>query len=555
MKRYTIIASVIILVAIGIIAYGVLGLRRGVVLASEVETETIEMGNLLSVVEANGIVQSNQSTVLFWKIPGKVDTVMVEPGDQVLVGDTLASLDTMSLPSYIISAQAELLNAQNALEELKISELQRAHTRKAVDDAQNALDDARFPQALQAKALLAMAEAEKVLEEAQRNYEIIISPPPQSAIDQAYANLVLAENKVKETEDTLNRIDKLKDRATTYRNILPEELFNYIKSLLRKANKQFELGLTQDVLAYANSLARYNALLDPPDPVEVATAEAELGKTKAQLEAAELEWEKIKDGISSTEIALLEARLENAQHEWSQVKDGPNPDDITLLETQIAAFEAAIRQMKITAPFNGTVTSVRSQVNDIINTGSLAFQLDDLSSLHVDLAVSEIDINSIELGQRATITLDSILAKEYMGEVTDIDLVGTEIFGVTNFMVRVAFLDAGPAIKPGMTASVKIVVNEIEDVLLVPSQAIRALNGDTVVYRWVGESSGRGILSLDKRDDSDSSGGFRFPLFHQRKVQKQIQSVTITLGATSNTVSEVVSGDIQVGDIVVLDPP
>lgn len=555
MKKNTIIFTVIILVALGTVAFILSGLGKGVDLASEFETESIKRGTLSSFVEADGIVQSNQSALLFWKTSGKIDEILVKPGDRVRAGNILASLEPMSLPSTIIAAQAELLTAQKALNDLKNSEIQRAQAQKAVDEAQKALEDARFPQALQAQALLEMAEAGKAVEEAQRNYKIITSQAPQSAIDQAYANLLLADNKVSETEDTLDRIEKLMVRSTYYGFKIPTDLLSYLRSRLRKVNRQMEYMLVQDVLAYENSLDRYNALLEPPDPVEVAAASAKLATAKAQLAAAELEWEEIRDGFSPAEIAVLEARLEDARREWLRVKDGPNPDDITLLETQIAAYEAAIRQTKITAPFNGTVTEVKSQVKDLVNVGTQAFQLDDLSSLHIDLAVAEVDINRIEPGQKATITFDSIPAQECQGEVTDIALVGTDVYGATSFMVRVGLLNADAVVKPGMTAAVKIIVSEVENVLLVPSQAIRALNGNTVVYRWVGAQGGRGVLAPDYGEDAGAESRFRFPLVGQPAILNLIQPVTITLGATSSRVSEIESGDLQAGDVIVLNPP
>jgi HlyD family secretion protein len=555
MKRNSIIIIIIILVALGIVAFGLFGSGRVAGHPSQFETETIDRGNLSSIVEANGIVHSSQSALLYWKIPGKVDEVFVKPGDLVRVDGILASLATTSLPSNIITAQAELVNAQKALDELKNSKTQQAQALKSVDEAQKALDDALHPETLQAQALLAIAETRKAVEGAQRNYEIIASPAPQSAIDQAYANLLLAENKVVETEEMLDRLENTVISSGIPGVSLPAEVRSSIRRQIRRAIKQVELQLTQVRLDYEKSQSRYNALLKPPDPVEVAAAEAELTTVKAQLSAAEQDWEKIKDGFSPAEISVLEARLEDAQRERARVKDGPDQDDISLIETQIAAAEAAIRQIKITAPFDGTVTAVKTQVNDLVNTGTFAFRLDDLSSLHIDLPVSEIDISSIALGQKATITFDSVLAKEYLGEVVDIALVGTEFSGVTNFMVKVEMLNADVAIKPGMTASVKTIVNEIENVLLVPSRAIRVLNGDIVVYRWEGASRDGSLLSLDQRDDSDSDSGFRLPLVGQSASQNQIQPVAITLGATSSTYSQVVSGDLQTGDVIVLNPP
>jgi HlyD family secretion protein len=328
-----------------------------------------------------------------------------------------------------------------------------------------------------------------------------------------------------------------------------------VKHEIRRAIKRLELQLTQERLALENSRSRYNALLEPPDPVKVAAAEAELATAKAQLEAAEREWERIKDGFSPAEIAVLEAKLMDAQREWLRVKDGPDPDDITLMEAQIAAAQAAIQQMTIMAPFAGTLTNVRSQVNDLVATGTPAFQLDDLSTLHIDLAVSEIDINRVILGQEAVISLDSAPAKEYQGVVSEIGLVGTENFGVTNYRVRVEVAESDPDIKPGMSASVRIVVDEKENVLLVPSRAIHSLNGETVVYRWDNASEGRIAAQDNQIEEPGSDGEFRLPRIGIRPIQNQIHPVMVELGATSGADTEVVAGELNAGDVIVLNPP
>jgi HlyD family secretion protein len=540
MKKSTVILLTVILIVLGLVGLGIFGIGSSEGLANQYETETIQRGNLSRIVEAKGTIESNQSSLLFWKIPGKVANVFVEPGDQVHVGDTLATLDMASLPSYIITAQAELLNAQRALDDLLNTNLQRAQAQKVVEDAQKALEDSRHPERLQAQALLAVAQAQEAVDNAQRNYEIITTPVKQSAIDQAYANLLLAEDKVKVTEERLIFLQNYVFVSGQEALLVPDWLISSVKHDIRRAIKSVEIQLTQERLALEKSKSRYEALLEPPNPLDVASAEAELVTKKAQLAAAEKEWERVKDGFNPVEIAVLEAQLGDAQREWLRLKDGPDPDDIIRLETQISAAEATVQQVKMVAPYSGTVTRVNSKGNDLVNSGTLAFQLDDLSSLHVDLAISEIDVNRIEIGQEVLLTLDSIPARQYVGEVMDIALVGTEILGVTNFMIKAEILDPDSAIKPGMSASVEIVISEIKDVLLVPSSAIRSLNGDILVYR---------IGSVE-----NVNAWSRIPLLGQNAIQTQIQPVGITLGASDNAYTEVVAGDLQVGDIVVLNP-
>jgi HlyD family secretion protein len=562
MKKALIILTFITLVAILFIAFGLVIGESQASQMGELETEPISRGTLSIVVQENGLLKSNQSAILYWKIPGEIKDVYVATGDQISTDDPLASLDPTTLQSYIISAQADLIKSQRALDNLLNSKIQQAKAFVALYLAEKSLDDSLHPEVLQADALVKLADALKALEATQQGYLSATTPPSQSAIDQAYSNLILAENKVAETEDTLDKLARGDTRVVANSELLSPEQVQDMRHDIRRAIKQFELVLTQDKLAYEKSLARYNALISPLDLIDMAVAEADLATASATLEEAQREWDRIKDGVSSADIAVLEADLADAQREWERIKAGPNQDDITVLQAQITAAEAAIEQKDILAPFDGTVTAVETQAHDLVDLGTRAFQIDDLSHLYVDLAVSEVDINRIEIGQKVTLTFDAIPAKEYEGEVVEIGLVGTKILGAASFRVTVEVLDAFSGSnsgdlepRPGMTSSAQIVIDEIEDALLVPNRAIRALNGDIVVYRLEEIPGIFQIPSLRWELNSDSVGAFKFPLVFQRSLQYQLQPVAITLGATSGAYSEILAGNLQTGDIIVLNPP
>ena len=125
----------------------------------------------------------------------------------------------------------------------------------------------------------------------------------------------------------------------------------------------------------------------------------------------------MKDGVSPADLALLEARLADAQREYERIKDGPTAQDITAAQARVIAAQASLDRTSISAPFAGTITDVISQPNDQVSPGTPAFRLDDLSSLSVDVGVSEIDINLVEVGQPVILTFDAILAKQYNGRV------------------------------------------------------------------------------------------------------------------------------------------
>jgi len=218
-------------------------------------------------------------------------------------------------------------------------------------------------------------------------------------------------------------------------------------------------------------------------------------------------------------LALAEAQLGDARRAYERAKNGA---DIAAAEARVAAAEATLNQARIIAPFDGTVTQAGSVVGDQVIAGEIAFRVDDLTHLLVDVQVSEVDINTIAVGQAATLTFDAILGSEYHGDVVEAGQAGDTVQGVVNFTVTVELTDADELVKPGMTTAVNIVVEERKDVLLIPNRAVRLLDGERVVY----------IL-----------------------VNGQPQPVQVELGSSSGIQSELISGDLKEDDEIILNPP
>ncbi len=552
MKKFVFLLSAI--AAVAVILIGVWQVERveQSKLLDELQLYTVQRGDLSIRVDGNGVVSSNQSAVLTWKIPGEVQEVNVSPGELVSKGDVLASLDHGSLPPEVLLAKANLITAQNALDKILQSQLRQAQAQKAVYEAQLALERALNPELAQAEAAKAVAEAQKALEEAAEKYEIISTPPSQEVIDQAYATLLLAEDRVAQVEYFIYRLEQGDIRVAST-DLLDYEIKHDIRNSITKLLKQAEVFLIQEKQKYAAALERYNALLEPPDPVELLVAEADLREAEARLQEAKSEWEHIKDGYSPADIAVLQEELEEAQREWERLQQGPPPEEIASLEAQIAASQAALNQINITAPFDGVVSQVNIQPGDQVQPGTLAFRIDDFSEILVLGNISEIYVNRVKPGQKVILTLDAVFAKEYQGEVVDIAMVGTEILGVVNYPITVRILNPDGAIKPGMTASISIVIEEIDNALLIPSQSIRGLGGEKVVYVL------NALLDLNEANVSLENLNLLELAKQLRQdfasILNRIHPVTIHIGSTFGGLSEVIDGELKEGDLVVVNPP
>jgi len=221
------------------------------------------------------------------------------------------------------------------------------------------------------------------------------------------------------------------------------------------------------------------------------------------------------------DLALAQAKLSDAQREFDRLNNG-NMADITAAQARVDAAQATLNLARVISPFAGTVTEAYPLPGDQVSPEMTAFRLDNLSSLLVDVKVSEVDINNVTMGQSVTLTFDAILGKEYHGEVIEVTQAGTSDQGVVNFTVTVELTDADSMVKPGMTAAVNIVVEEMQDVLLVQNRAVRLVDNQRVVY----------------------------VLENRQPVKKEI-----TLGSSSDTLSVVAGGDVKEGDVIILNPP
>jgi HlyD family secretion protein len=503
--------------AIAIIVYFVSNSRRPeVAIPAAVETGQMDTELVGETVGATGTVSSNQSATLYWKTSGLVGEVNSKVGDFVEAGDILAVLDQSSLSPPDILAGADLVDAQKALDDLLESQVQAASAFQAVETAQEALDKARNPDLDQASALQAIAEAEQLVDEAKRKLKILTAPVSQSALEQAQANLVLAEKKLNDNQQSIDRIQKrLSKRDDQFKFWESRKLYKNILDGLERQRIQLQIS-------FEHADQKYMDLKAPPNPNDVAVAEANLRESQAQLFEAQKDWGRIKDGTSPADIALLEAQLSDAQREWERVKDGPAAEDIAAAQARVTAAQAKLNTTKIVAPFNGTITEVISKINDQVNPGTPAFRLDDLSRLWVDVGVSEIDINQVEVGQPVILTFDAIQDKEYHGQVVDVSPVGSTTLGVVDFKVKVELLDADAEVRPGMTAAVEILVNQKEEALLRPNRVVQSLADQRMVF------------------------------MHNQ--EGQLDTTQLALGVSANKLNQALQSDLPPGDPVRLKP-
>ncbi|OGO41147.1 MAG: hypothetical protein A2W36_06950 [Chloroflexi bacterium RBG_16_58_14] len=288
------------------------------------------------------------------------------------------------------------------------------------------------------------------------------------------------------------------------------------------ARKALALTKLEDAKAKRDrALASLNWYLGQPSEAEVAEKMNALALTQAQLDEAQQHLSDLHDPTPSA-ISLAQARLDEAKSNLTDLQDGPSENDVTIAQTRLTQAQASLKQAGLTAPFDGTVTDIQIMQGDLVSPGTTAFRVDDLSTLYVDLLVSEVDIQQVQIGQPVSVTFDAILDGEYRGEVVEIGQFGQNSQGVVSFPVTVQLTDPDAQVKPGMTAVANILTSQVEDVLQLPNHVIQDDNGKKFVY----------VMGPNG-----------------------VKTVYVQIGRSSDIASEIISSELKEGDRILVNPP
>lgn len=161
----------------------------------------------------------------------------------------------------------------------------------------------------------------------------------------------------------------------------------------------------------------------------------------------------------------------------------------------------------ILAPCDGTVASLEVSEGDEITSGTLIGSILEGEDMNLTIAVDELDVVEVEVGQKVTITVDALGDAQMEGEVYKIAPVGTSSGGVATYDVELAFEAAGTGVRSGMNATGEIIVASKEDALYVPVEALMTIGNDTyvMVESSLGAMPDMGALDAAQDGETDQA--------------------------------------------------
>ena len=197
----------------------------------------------------------------------------------------------------------------------------------------------------------------------------------------------------------------------------------------------------------------------------------------------------------------------------------------------------------ITAPISGTVVEKVNKAGDKLdgtaaaNTKGYMAEIYDLSYLEFEMNIHELDINKVEVGQKVEVTADSLEDQTFTGTVTRVNINGTANNGITTYPVTIRLDGTGEELLAaglwtGMNVSAKIVVEQVDNALCIPVDAVsRGENGTDVVQVAL-----PGALNEDGTAVADMS---------------KVEERTVKVGRNDEEYIEILDG-LEEGDIVLI---
>ncbi len=453
---------------------------------SAIQTEVVKKQDIKQTVLATGQVTSETDLSLSFKTSGVVGRVNVKVGDQVKGGAVLATLQANDVAAQLTQARGALAQAQ-------------ANYQKVLNGASNE----------------EVAVAQVALDNAKTNLETT-KQQQQVAVDNAYKALlnsglaaIPGTGNTGSVTATITGTYVGKDQGQYKVSIIATgDGFKYQYSGLETGGGNVDV--TPQALGTKGLYIQFSSTSVPTNNtwiVSIPNTQATTYVTNYNAYQAALQ-------TQSAAVSQAQASVDAAQAALDLKRAKARPADLDAAQAaiitaqgQVQAAQAALDNTIITAPSDGTITSVDVKVGELATALKEALVLQDVSNLHVEANISEANIASVKVGQKVDATFDALgLDRKFTAKVEAVDPASTVVSGVVNYKVTVQ-VDKLEEIKPGMTANLTILTGEKPGVLAIPTRAVLSKTEGSKVVRVITDEKTKAYKEVPVTTGMEADGG------------------------------------------------
>jgi HlyD family secretion protein len=463
--------------------------------AAEYMTAKIERGNLRNTVTATGTLQAVTTVQVGSQASGTISALNADFNSVVKKGEIIAQLDPSVPQAQVQQAKANLENAKASL----------AQARAGVNSSRAGTADA------QAKVIAAQSTVQN----------------QQSGVSAAQANVAVLKA---ERDDAQSALKQQESLATA--GVIAKRDLEVAQTAFRTADARYNQALAQLNQAMVN---------------EKSSAGAGQAQATAQLQQ------------SQAQVSQSQAQVQQAEAQVQQSQAALDLAQVNLSHTTI------------TSPIDGIVVSrdvnVGQTVAASLSAPTLFTIANDLTKMQVIANIDQADMGLVEQAKSATFTVDAFPGKEFKGAIQQMRLNPTNVQNVVTYNVVFDVDNPEQKLKPGMTANLIITIDERNDVLKVPNSALRFRPQSTGNGSNNGTAQGSGQRRAQQQQNGDANGAQNESrvtpstapvLAGQTRIvwvlgnDKKPQARRIVVGLSDGSSTEVVSGNLQEGDVIII---
>ena len=308
----------------------------------------------------------------------------------------------------------------------------------------------------------------------------------------------------------------------------------YVSGVIQELYCDYNTQVTKGQICARIDQRPYRSIVDQTT-ANLAVARAQRDKDSAILDYAKANFDRQTYLVERKTVSQDVADNARSVYRGALAQVALDEAMIQQRQAELETAQVNLDYTNIVSPVDGTVVSRNVTVGQTVaasfQTPTLFLIATDLTKMQVDTNVSESDIGGIKEGNTASFTVDAFPSRTFRGKVSQVRQSPQTAQNVVTYDVVVSVDNSDLTLKPGMTASTRVVVDQRADVLRVPNQAVRYLPGGlTGAETTIGTGETR-LWVL--RDGSPVA-------------------VPVVLGLDDDTFTEIVKGDIKAGDKIIV---
>lgn len=233
-------------------------------------------------------------------------------------------------------------------------------------------------------------------------------------------------------------------------------------------------GIIEKIYVDFNSRVKEGDMLVKIDPStfeqNLRQSEAELDNSQASLELAQVNYRRAKELFKNNLISA-------AEHDTTLATLHQAEASVKIRQANVERAKVDVSRTKITAPIDGVVISRNVDEGQTVaasfNTPKLFVIANDLTKMQIEAAVSEADLGGVEEGQKVNFQVDAFPNRKFLGSVRQLRFAAVTNQNVVTYTAVVEVSNPDLKLRPGMTATARIVTGQKPGVLKIANAALR----------------------------------------------------------------------------------